>query len=251
MKVLAIDVGNTRIKWGACEHNADGARWIAQGATETKNAGALKETLPRCDVVMIANVAGDVVREELMPALAHQPAAQWITSVKTQCGVTNNYEMPAQLGVDRWAAMIGARHLYAGALIVVNAGTALTVDALTADGQFLGGVIVPGFDAMHDILASRAFALKAALTNTHGAFQQFPRNTQDAMTSGAWHALAGTIERVARTLKDETGKMPALVMSGGDAQALIAKLDGFEIKHVDNLVLEGLNVMAREGSEGK
>lgn len=163
-----------------------------------------------------------------------------MSSHSEQCGVRSGYADPAQLGTDRWVALIGARHLISGTCVVVNAGTTMTVDALSADGIFLGGFIVPGYELMREALARNTAQLKLEA----GRFSFFPDNTADAIASGALNALAGAIERmvqyVSRTGEDE----PVVLVSGGDAQRLIGLLTA-EPRLVDNLVLEGL---ARIGS---
>jgi type III pantothenate kinase len=166
--------------------------------------------------------------------------------VRAQCGVRNSYDDPAQLGCDRWAALIGARRLYAGPAVVVDAGTALTADALTGDGVFVGGIIVPGAELMRKALAEHTAALKPQ----PGKFSFFPDTTGDAIMSGAIDALAGAIERMARFLEEAGEPQPACVLSGGGA-ALIEPYLNLEVKVVDNLVLEGLLTIAREAHSGE
>lgn len=130
--VLAIDAGNTRIKWGI----HDGAGWIKQAWLETALVAELKSAfseLPLLQEVIISNVAGLELQQGLLAALPQKPVAHWIKSVPAQCGVRNAYADPAQLGCDRWSALIGAHRLMTGPVLVVNAGTALTVDVLAAD----------------------------------------------------------------------------------------------------------------------
>ena len=189
--VLVIDAGNTRIKWGT----HDGAHWLMQSWVDTARAAQLKRALagaPPLRAVVVSNVAGAAVREKILQILPPTPA---------QCGVRNGYDHPAQLGCDRWAALIGARRLYGGPAVIVNAGTALTVDALAGDGVFVGGMIVPGAELMRKALAGHTAALKLQ----PGKFSFFPNTTGDAIMSGAINALAGAIERMARFLA-ETGQ---------------------------------------------
>jgi type III pantothenate kinase len=238
-RVLAIDAGNTRIKWGL----NDGSGWLKSGWTETLRAARLRRVfaaLPPVDTIVISNVAGAVLRTALGCVLPAAPAALWIRSMAAQCGVSNSYARPARLGSDRWAALIAAHHLHRGAAVVVNAGTALTADALTADGVFVGGIIVPGAELMRAALARDT----AGLRRRPGAFSFFPDNTGDAIMSGAVNALCGAVERIARNLEDAGGRAPACLLSGG-AAALIAPHLNLEVKVVDNLVLDGLAVIAR------
>ena len=239
--VLAIDAGNTRIKWGT----HDGARWLTQASIETARAAQLHKAFdgaPAPDAIVISNVAGGALGEQIPRVLPAAPAALWIQSGRAQCGVRSSYEDPAQLGSDRWAALIAARRLFGVACVVVNAGTALTVDALTEDGVFVGGVIVPGAELMRKALADNTDALKLQ----PGEFKFFPNATRDAIMSGAVNATCGAIERVARFLEESGQAAPLCLLSGGGA-ALIEPHLNLAIKVVDNLVLEGLLTIAQSG----
>ncbi len=240
MKVLAIDAGNTRVKWGL----HDGVRWRKRGWIASGRAQELKSALAGFCVphaVVVANVGGTALHTKILRALAGRPAPRFIKSQRAQCGVRSSYRTPVQLGCDRWAALIGAYQLHGGPALVVNAGTALTVDALTADGVFVGGVIVPGTQLMRKALAENTAALKLQ----PGKFSFFPNTTGDAIVSGAIDALAGATERMARFLEDTSGTVPICVVSGGNAALLAPRLN-LEVKVVDNLVLEGLLLIACE-----
>jgi len=168
-------------------------------------------------------------------------ARLWITSGSAECGVTNGYARPEQLGCDRWAALIAARAAAAGPLLVVNAGTALTADALSAEGVFLGGVIVPGLDLMRSALAARLPGLDLA----GGRRERFPLSTADGVATGTVQALAGAVERMAAELARHSvpRAAPRCVLSGGNAAWLAPELN-LEVLIVDNLVLEGLLAIA-------
>ena len=218
-------------------------RWIAQGTIDVASATDLPAALaglPPPQTVVISNVAGEVLRKRLAAGLPPSPPARWIVSARAQCGVRNGYDDPGQLGCDRWAALIGAWRLCGGPALVVNAGTALTVDALTADGVFVGGIIVPGAELMRGALAGNT----AGLAMQPGKFSCFPATTGDAIMSGAINALAGAVERMARFLEETGQPRPACVLSGGGA-ALIKPHLNLDVRVVDNLVLEGLLAIAR------
>lgn len=234
MKVLAIDAGNTRIKWGVYQ----GESWLQQGALPTADAHRLEKELASgaaVDRVVIANVAGEQVRATLSDALSGVAPPYWVVGVKAQCGVRSSYADPAQLGGDRWAALIGARGLCAGSCVVVNAGTTMTVDALSAESIFLGGFIVPGFELMRGALSANT----AGLHLREGAFSFFPDSTGDAITSGALNALAGAVDRMCRYMIDTGEDQPLVLLSGGNGPLLMPHLS-VQPQLVDNLVLEGL-----------
>ena len=128
-----------------------------------------------------------------------------------------------------------------GSFLVVNAGTAVTVDALSAQGEFLGGIIVPGFALMHEVLASNT----AGLSSERGNFVAFPRNTRDAVTSGAIQALCGAVERIHAAMVADRHGEPDLLIGGGAAEVVAQRL-GRPVRIADKLVLEGLVQIAQE-----
>lgn len=238
--ILAVDAGNTRIKWAL----RDGESWAAAGILAAGDAAALSDAwinLPRPMKAVVSNVAGDKVRTRLEQALTPLcDEIRWASAESVQCGVKNGYRTPTQLGSDRWAALVAARGLTLDPCVVICAGTALTVDALDAGGYFLGGVIVPGIRLMQQALVQNT----AALGPAEGAFSLFPDNTADAIRSGALLAMAGTVERMRTQLEAHTKQAARCIVSGGDASVLMPLLSP-PAQHVENLVLEGLIRIAR------
>jgi type III pantothenate kinase len=241
VNLLAIDAGNTRIKWAM----HDGVAWILRGAAAHSESAALEEAwsrLPAPDRIAVANVAGHSTRLFLGHQFARWRAPRrWIESLPEQCGVRNGYSSPGRLGCDRWAALIAARRLAEGPCLVVTIGTAMTVDALTADGLFAGGLIVPGPRLMRRALVENT----AGLAEEPGEFEVFPTSTGNAIETGVWQALAGAVERTATALGERSGAEPECIASGGGAGLLLPHLR-HPARLVENLVLEGLLVIARE-----
>ncbi len=245
MNILAIDIGNTRVKWGYSESGG----WVRQGWMETARAAELAQdfaALPLAQRTVISNVAGDAARKQLVAALnAKAPPPRWVAAAANQCGVSSGYAKPETLGPDRWAALIGAWHLTGAACVVVNVGTTMTMDALSSEGVFLGGCIVPGATLMRDALARDT----ANLAAREGKFSFFPDNTGDAIFSGAVNALAGAVECMAQYLEETAGAPPPVVLSGGGASLIEQRLSR-QMTVVDNLVLEGLLQMALQPEAG-
>jgi len=235
MRLLAIDAGNTRVKWALHDNGV----WAQQGwvpTTESDRLGAVLRGLSAPALVIAANVAGAAVASAITEAAGHHGAAvTWVAACEEQCGVRSGYAMPAQLGADRWAALIGARHRYAAACVVAHVGTTMTVDALSGDGLFLGGCIVPGLGLMQDALARGT----AQLARREGKFLYFPDNTADAIVSGAVNALAGAVDRMLGFMREAGEEEPFVALSGGAADVLAPHLQG-RVERADNLVLEGL-----------
>ncbi|WP_435628424.1 type III pantothenate kinase [Candidatus Ferrigenium straubiae] len=235
---LLIDVGNTRIKWAV----AEGQAWLSSGVLPVEQAAGLPHQfagLQGIRQVWVSNVAGDEVAQHIRAACAPaQP--RFIAAQEAQCGVRNGYSSPAQLGSDRWAALIAAWHLVNGACLVVNSGTATTVDALSAQGEFIGGLILPGVELMQRSLCGATAQLQAA----QGEYAPFPLNTADALYSGALQASCGAIERQHALLG---GNAVPVVLSGGAALVLRDRLNA-PLRIVDNLVLQGLLLIAQEAN---
>ncbi len=245
MSFLAIDVGNTRLKWAQYASPQPGAALLAHGAVFLETIDSLADTdwkgLAPPTSMLGCVVAGEGVKrrvEEQLELWDVEP--RWVVSAREACGVTNGYDHPNRLGVDRWVAMIGARHrvLAMGRprpVLVVMVGTAVTVDAVDAAGHFLGGLILPGFGLMLRALEMGTAGLKAPT----GEAVDFPTNTSDALMSGGADALAGAVERMHRKLCRRTGEEPALVMSGGAAVKL-APITELPFETVDTLIFDGL-----------
>ena len=155
MKLL-IDAGNTRIKW-AC---VNGDEWLNRGALPVEQTGELPQQFAGVhDIqqIWVSNVAGEEVARHIRNIkVDHSAPFNFIAAREMQCGVRNGYTNPGQLGSDRWAALIAAWHLVRGKCMVVNCGTAITIDTLSVQGEFIGGLIVPGVELMQRSLAAAA-----------------------------------------------------------------------------------------------
>lgn len=248
MSLLAIDVGNTRLKWAFYEGTAirEHANLLTASASDVETLAREWHALQPAQAI-VSNVAGCAAAESIKQVLARKNIEpRFITSRASQCGVTNNYAHPQQLGTDRWAALIGAHQTNrACAKIVVMAGTALTIDALSADGQFLGGIIVPGLGVMRQALHLRTAQLPPPLPDETGNFEAFPTNTLNAIASGAIDACVGAISRMRARLGELSAGEVTVVASGG-ALSLLAPHASFPLTIHDNLVLEGLLHIALE-----
>jgi type III pantothenate kinase len=249
MMRLLIDAGNTRIKLAL----VNGEDWSPVEILPVQHVGDLTLRLGECfdrlaadsanvQQVWVSNVAGEEAAQQIRDACkARHWSPQFIAARAAQCGVRNGYEQPARLGSDRWAALIAAWHRTGGACLAVNCGTATTIDALSARGEFLGGLILPGVELMQRSLSAATAQLQA----TGGEYADYPRNTADALFSGAIQASCGAIQRQYALLED--GSAP-VVLSGGAAEQLHPHLRhlNLPLHMVDNLVLQGLLLIAQE-----
>lgn len=237
--LLLIDAGNTRVKWALAEPHAAPGQWIASGAVAHAGIDRLPAMWAGRAVsrAIVANVAGPALRAALEALLPLD--AEWFASTPMLGGLRNAYRNPAQLGCDRFAAALGARALEPDTpLIVATCGTATTIDAVSADGVFIGGMILPGLSLMSAALA-RNTAQLPRIDSGRVLATSFADNTQDAILAGCLAAQAGAIEHA---LSQHAGAR--LLLSGGAAH-LVAPVLAAPHRLVDNIVLIGLHSSAQ------
>jgi type III pantothenate kinase len=232
MGFLAIDIGNTRLKWSLYEAARPGARLRVQGVEFLDHIERLAEgawaDLEAPASMLGCVVAGDVVRrraeEQLIERFDCSP--RWVVASAAEAGIVNGYDHPSRLGADRWVAMIG---------------TAVTVEAVECDGRFLGGLILPG----HGIMLRALESGTAGLQVPTGEVREFPTNTSDALTSGGTYAIAGAVERMVQHVRAHCRAEPVCYMTGGAGWKMAPSMNcDFEL--VDSLIMDGLLVIAQE-----
>jgi type III pantothenate kinase len=245
--LLLIDAGNTRIKWALQKTGQPIGDWFAAGSVTHADMGTLAEqwhayAIDRC---LISNVAGEAIAAQLVQLVGSlslpDSALQWFASSLLRAGIRNGYRQPQQLGCDRFAALIAAHYLYPRqSLLVVTCGTATTIDALDEQGNFIGGMILPGLATMARSLAVNTAGLPA-VTEVKFA-DSFADNTQEAIISGCINAQVGAI---CRALENRNGKAELCILSGGAARFIAPHLP-MPCEQIDNLVLIGLAASALE-----
>lgn len=242
---LLVDIGNTRIKWaversgtlryhGSCAHSA------RPGCPDDA-----WRRLPTPTAVWFASVADAACTERLgalVESLWGLRPGRLLTS-RACCGVVNAYRQSAQLGVDRWAALIAAHRRWRSPVVVVDIGSAMTVDLLDADGHHLGGHIVPGLALQRQSLRQGTAAVTPGEDSVYS--EQPGRSTAECVNHGVTTALAALIERNARQLATDTGGTVTTVVTGGDAEVILPLLEG-RAEYVADLVLQGMALMVKE-----
>lgn len=239
--LLAIDAGNSFVKMAT----HDGQAWHARQRIALADfcAGPARYLQYQVQQIVIANVAGPAFQVALESALPNR-ALQWVTASSQACGVTNQYAPPEQLGADRWAQLIAARAIVHGPCVVASIGTALTVDLLAEEGRFLGGVIAPGLHLMRAALAQGTHAIQPPV----GQVTSFPTNTADAVETGIVYAMLGMLEKLVAEFEAQMQHPVHCILTGGDAQVLAPHLNR-SVQVVDNLVLDGLLLLAQKESD--
>lgn len=240
---LLLDLGNTRLKW-ALRRDGDA---LASGAAAwdedvAKVLAAAWSSLPRPEAAFGASVV-DAPRERLIArsvAAKFMREVAWLRTPAEACGVRNAYAEPQRLGVDRFLAMVAARADGLAPCVLAGVGTALTLDALAADGRHLGGLIAPGPRLMQQSLRGATAQVRPAHA---GTVVEAADNTADAVASGCWLAAAALVERFAARMAPALGGAPALRLGGGDAEALLPLL-AMPARLAHDSVLHGLAVWA-------
>jgi len=246
---LTIDAGNTRTKWALFDDAGVIVHLDACLNADIAQANLLPSSLS-CDEIVISNVAGDAHAQQLQQlVIDYQAITYWFNASKLLGGVFNCYTTAEQLGSDRWAAMVGAWSLQQKTCLVVNAGTATTIDAVietqidgTAIGLFTGGLILPGIALMQKSLGSATAQLPTpaqdAINLPLASISPFATNTAQAIQSGALIATIGAIEHTAQAIQHKHGDTPVIIVSGGNAKLIAQYVKEAEI--AENLVLLGL-----------
>lgn len=256
MTTIVVDIGNARLKWApAAAGVIDAPAFVAhQGSAGDALAAAVAAFPERTERIVVANVAGDAIAERLT-ALTRRRfdlTPRFLQPAVEAFGVRCGYQEPARLGVDRWITVIAAHHAAttlagaARAACVINAGTALTLDAVDASGRHLGGLIMPGPRIAADALArntSRIGATALATAAPPIGLDLFGRSTDEAVGHAALLGPAAAFDRAISIVERELDQAPIVFLAGGDARLLEPWLET-EVQLRADFVLEGLALIA-------
>lgn len=261
---LVFDLGNTRLKWAAVEStqnisDRNKKLWAYSGSISTKSfqspelraelSDYISKTLPKPDAIGFCCVAGDVAIENLRSLFPQWQDIEWqqLTGSSTYPGVRTLYQNPSKLGADRWAALLGARALSKTNTLVINAGTATTIDLLGGNGVHYGGWILPGLGLMQASLQQNTAQLPlAARSDSTSAPASFGTNTDDAITGGCDAAQMGAILHATYLAKILNHPVERIWLDGGNAKILATEIKRFPdlktlpIEPIEGLVLRGL-----------
>ncbi len=240
---LYIDVGNTRLKWRFDQGSMESMIYASGQLPSQLDVAWGNQSAP--DNVWMVAVATTTVLQQLHDWISNNwelvPCAMTVSVA--DCGVSCGYNQPQQLGADRWAALIATYAAFPEGAVVVDCGTAVTVDAVNAEGQHLGGFILPGITTMQQSLSDRtAMQWIGRDTSSH---QEWGNDTASCIGLGTCKAVAALVEQSIERLQANGVCDPALVITGGDAELLQPFLE-IDSQRRDALVLEGLRLYALE-----
>ncbi len=240
-----MDIGNTRLKWGVLDSGAiSRTGHITHEKIHDQGLTALTSKLPmEVDTVFASNVAGATFATRLTGVLGARCGCDvhFAKTDRKAFGVSNSYRQPRHMGIDRWVAMIGAWSELQTSCLIVDVGTAVTIDALDHKGQHLGGQIVPGVRLMARALTAETSDIPTIgrrVPDAAADLEMFADNTAAAVRHGAWAAVVGAVERANKILRSKSYK-PTVVLTGGDASRMLTAL-GDDALHRPHLVLQGL-----------
>lgn len=240
---LFFDVGNSRVKWAAW----DGARWVAEGNIPSDVEPPMDwiKAVPKPDEIWLASVSAETRVARLSEACetAFDITPQRVRTPTAACGVRCAYGEPARLGVDRWLAVVAAFTETGGPAIVFDCGTAITVDAVRADGEHLGGLIMPGITLMRRALYGSTANIPDEGEGINVGL--LARDTRSAVSGGTLYAAVAFMQHVAAELRDHLGALTPVLLTGGDAERLRPLLSP-EFEWRPRLVLDGMRAMVEE-----
>jgi type III pantothenate kinase len=217
---LVVDIGNSNLKWTRV---GDGPWQAGESVTVS---GDIDQLLNRIwgDIdspqnILISNVSG----KPMEGALRHWIGTHWGTEVdffrsaERYRNIRNGYRDPTQLGCDRWAAIIGGRSLSAGDLCVVDCGTAVTIDALTRNDRFIGGIIFPGASLVRNSLLQGT----SDITEKRADFGEvLGLTTAECVSGGSNFGVAGAVDRILSEMEALLDD-PTVFITGGGAGFLL------------------------------
>ena len=245
--MLLLDVGNTSVKWGlsAAGNIEVSGCFVHRGNNVKDLAERSWSELQAPAGVYIANVAGEQLQRQLSDWIGTRwgIAPVFVVTAAQGCGVTNAYAVPDDLGVDRWAALVGAHHHTSGAACIVDCGTAITLDMINTDGVHQGGLILPGVEMLQQALLKNT-AMQSDLQTLEVA-NLLSTRTDDAVNSGALYMAVAAVDRIVADMAAQLGVQPEVVITGGDA-VRIQTLLACPARHDPELVLKGLAMLAGE-----
>ncbi|MDH5611150.1 MAG: type III pantothenate kinase [Gammaproteobacteria bacterium] len=239
--MLTIDIGNSSVKWGIWQ---EGQLILAEDSYYEKDSlhatfDKIYSGAPYQDTVWVSCVAGQDVERVLADWIHKEWSIEpiFLRTTSELGGVYNMYPHPEEHGVDRWAALLGAKKLYDMPVCIIDIGTAITVDLMDAGGVHRGGRIMPGLDMMRNSLLQNTAGIKLVVGDCPG----FAINTADAVTSGVLHMLQAGLLEVCESARDRLGEKMRVILTGGMAEKMLPLLDRVEgVHHEPHLVLYGL-----------
>ena len=246
MDTLLVDIGNTYLKWAVLsgERRSETRRIDYQRRSVDEALSRFWGDLVPPGRILAASVGADRINDEIASWTAERWAItpRFLSSDAEALGVTNAYDEPRMLGVDRWLGLIAVRGQTERPAVIADCGTAITLDALDSRGRHLGGLILPGLEMMHRALFEGTNIPHRELP---GPDRRLGRGTSEAIASGSGQAIAALIDRLVADVAREGRGETVLVLTGSDAPR-IRPLLGQRGRFEPDLVMQGLQTVAEQ-----
>lgn len=254
--LLAIDIGNTNIVIGCIKDDeilfeariaTDRTRTSDQYGVEIKNMleafGVSREDIGDCIISSVVPPVFNSVRTGVIKVIGKQPM---VVGPGLKTGLNIHVDMPSQVGSDRIVIAVAALAEYEAPLILMDLGTATTIEVVEQGNVYMGGVIIPGVKVSVDALTSRAAQLPGISLDQPK--NVIGKNTVDCMRSGIMYGTAGMIDGIVDRMEEELGHKSTLVATGGMAQ-FITPLCKYDIILEKDLLLKGLNIIYKKNKK--
>ena len=251
--LLVIDIGNTNLVIGGFENDqivfkariaTDRTRTSDQYGVEIKNMmeayGVHKEDVEDCIISSVVPPVFNSVKTGVIKVIGKQPM---VVGPGLKTGLNIHVAVPSQLGSDRIVIAVAALAEYKAPLILMDLGTATTIEVVEPENVYLGGVIIPGVKVSLDALTSRAAQLPGISLDKPKSV--IGKNTVDCMRSGMMYGTAAMIDGLIERMEEELGHKCTLVATGGMAQ-FVTPLCKREIILEKDLLLKGLNILYKK-----
>lgn len=251
MKLL-VDIGNTRIKWTltAGEVVDDEVATCPASVAVDDLGRDVGQALERANGQIQSTWISSVGRSDFVDSLVVYANSRWrsgthvVEVARSGFGVENDYDSTQQMGVDRWVTLVAARHHFAeSAVVVIDAGTAITIDTLNREGRFIGGLIMPGAALARQALLSNTDRINDTTDAESTELSPFGKNTGECVYRGSIFAAIGGVRLALDSVTNALGDVPEVIVCGGDADTMASQL-GTRVTRKPWLVLEGLALMA-------
>lgn len=236
--IVLVDIGNSRSKFTQVIDDVICNALVLDNHQPDEDK--ISNYISEATQVLISSVKNTIINETLIKSAKTLGIKHLsIETPKTAFGLTTAYEHPNMMGVDRWLALVGASTLFPKQnVLVIDSGTATTIDVLTKSGQHMGGWILPGVELMHDSLLTKTDKVRTETTNTQVSVS-FGKNTTECVNNACWAVLAGAINYALQNCTRDNMDIDKIVITGGNAASVKPLLD-IDVHLVKDLIFYGM-----------
>lgn len=235
--IALIDIGNSRTKYCIVSQEKRGS--VQSISNELLTSDYLSKCFSKIDKLIVASVSHHELTNKIeLWCHEHQINYQQVVSEKSKNGVVSAYQTPNQLGVDRWLTLIAANELYPSKnILIVDAGTATTIDLLAENGLHQGGWILAGIDTLFNCVLENTSQVKASVANA--ASLSFGANSSENVNNATWAATVGAVNLAILQSEQQGIAIDEILLTGGNGSTLVSLLS-HQCTMIEDLVFIGL-----------